>query len=363
MRTVIILAMLLLAGCQHGPAPAPSAGIVVTPVGQSQPDLGCAEQVRRMRESGGALALPERYRDLRVIDAHNHGADGQVKRTLDRADTYFVDRTVLFGKISEPGAQQTDKAAFAAYRQTPGRVYPFFAGIPLEEERGAVMAREMLEQGFYGIGEIVGASTYSPATAKLAWKAKHPNSGCLPELYHLSAEYHAPVLLHIDPPTGAPIEKLEQALEENPDAILIFAHANAYNTPENIERLVGEHPNLMIDFFAGFTAYNLESTYSLADFAPLMEQYPERFLISTDSGYGVGEEQALLAMIEMIDLLTPETACRVAHQNFEAMIEKQAATETQVAKIAALSKAKGLVGARSLNKREANELIFQLEGE
>ena len=42
-----------------------------------------------------------------------------------------------------------------------------------------------LEKGYYGIGEIVGASTYSPETSRLAWKAEDPNAGHLPEIYQL----------------------------------------------------------------------------------------------------------------------------------------------------------------------------------
>jgi hypothetical protein len=223
------------------------------------------------------------------------------------------------------------------------------------------MAQENLEKGFFGIGEIVGASTYSPETSKLEWKARNPNSGILPEIYKLSAQYHAPVLLHIDPPNGEPVQKLEQALDENPQAILIFGHANAYNPPENIERLVSRHPNLYIDFFAGFTALNPESTNSLADFVPLIEKYPGQFLVSTDSGYAVGEGKAIGAMYALLDLLTPEAACQVSHQNFEAIIESQPATKTQMAKILELSLEQGLKGIRQLNKRKANELIFELQ--
>lgn len=115
------------------------------------------------------------------------------------------------------------------------------------------MAKANLEKSYLGIGEIMAASTYSPMTSRWPWQAQHPNDGILPELYQLSARYGVPILLHIDPPDGEPIQKLEQAMKENPRAIIIFRHANAYNTPANIEKLVSIHPNLFIAFFAGFT--------------------------------------------------------------------------------------------------------------
>jgi hypothetical protein len=95
-----------------------------------------------------------------------------------------------------------------------------------------------------GIGEIVGSSTRSPMASRLAWKAEHPNEGYLPGVYAPAAEYRVPILLHIDPPTGMPIVKLEEALEQNPDTMIIFAHANAYTPPENIAPLLRDHPNL-----------------------------------------------------------------------------------------------------------------------
>jgi predicted TIM-barrel fold metal-dependent hydrolase len=249
------------------------------------------------------------------------------------------------------------------YSRYPDKVYPFFAGIPLREETGITMAVTNLEKGYLGIGEIVAASTSSPMTSRLPWKAEHPNDGILPELYQLSARYGVPVLLHIDPPGGKPIEKLEQALKENPQAIIIFGHANAYNTPANIERLVGQYPHLYIDFFAGFTAYNPDSTNELADYVPLIEKYPNQFMVGTDSGYGISQEKAIEAIYELLDLLSPEAVCQVSHQNMERIIESQLPTETQIAQIEALSREAGKQGTQRLNKRMANELIFELKEE
>ena len=223
------------------------------------------------------------------------------------------------------------------------------------------MAAANLQQGYFGIGESLAASTHSPVASRMPWKALHPNDGILPELYQLSAHYGVPVLLHIDPPAGYPVRQLEQALQENPQAIIIFGHANAYNAPSNLERLVSQYPNLVIDFFAGFTAYNRDSRNTLADFVSVIEEYPDQFMVSTDSGYGVGQTKALQAIYELLDLLTPETVCKVSHQNMERIIESQLPTDAQIARIETLSREQGEQGLRRLNKRMANELIFELE--
>jgi predicted TIM-barrel fold metal-dependent hydrolase len=359
LASLSIIAVVLV-GCDGTVAAMPD-GIHVEPVFDYHPDADCAARIKAIREDADPTKpLHERYRFLRVIDVHNHGANDPLG-TIKLQDRYSVDRTILFGDISEPSAVRTDERAFRTYRQYPDKVYPYFAGIPLRDKKGIAAAVANLEKGFFGIGEIVAASTRSPVASRVAWKAQHPNDGILPEIYRLSAKYRVPILLHIDPTNGEPIEKLEQALAENPQAIIIFGHANAYNTPANIERLLGAHPNLYIDFMPGFTVYNPDSTNKLTDFVPVIEKYPDRFMVSTDSGYGIGGDKAMLAIYELLDLLTPETACKVAHENMDRIIESQPPTATQTAQIEALSRQAGERGVRRLNKRMANELIFELQ--
>jgi hypothetical protein len=346
----LILLIVFLAGCGE---------IRVVPVAEYRSDVVCPARVEALRKSpDGGTPLFERYKDLSVIDVHYHGNALLIPGGWDQ---YHIDRTVLFENISEPAAQINDKLSWLAYRLHSERIYPNFAGIPVYEAQGVTITRDHLEQGYLGIGEIVGASSHSPVTSKLAWKANHPNDGELPKIYELAAAYRVPVLLHIDPPVGYPVQMLEQAMVAHPQTLFIFAHANAYNSPGNIESLLSQHPNLYIDFFAGFTAYNPGSSHKLSDFVALIEKYPERFLVSTDGGYDIGYDHAALAIYELLDLLTPQTACRVVYQNYEQIIEAQLPTETQVARIRDLSTALGESGTPKLNKRNANELIFELE--
>lgn len=330
------------------------------PTAAQDNDLSCVEQVAAIQAAKDDVDdIVERYRPLRVVDVHNHDAIMGLN-AVERWDDFGIDVTALFGAISSPQARFTDAVAFEVFRQNPDRVYPFFAGVSIYEDDGLEMLRGDLEKGYFGIGEIVGASTYSPLTNKLPWKAEHPNDGHFPELYRLSAEYGVLVLLHIDPPFGYPIMKLEEALDENPDALIAFGHANAYNPPENIEPLMRDHPNLYFDFYAGFTAYNPESENTLADFVPLIEAYPDRTFISTDSGAGITYDEAATAIYELFDLLTPETVCRVAHENIDAIIDAQLPTEAQRDRIEELAPD---VDIYALNKLAAHILIFNLEAE
>ncbi len=361
-RTAIIIvsfALALVMGCTKEPV---TQEVIVESYTDYKPnpdDLALIRDVRANRDS--AQSLQELYQELPLIDIHNHDAENPI--AVQTWGQYGIDRIVLFGSISEPHAQVTDEEAWAQYLAEPDHVYPSFAGFPVYEEEGVTYVKERLEQGYLNIGEIAAASTFSPVVSKLKWKAEHPNDGYLPQIYELAAEYRTPILLHIDPPNGSPILYLEEALEQHRDTSMIFGHANAYNPPWNIEVLLAKHPNLYIDFFAGFTAYSRESTNKLQDFVPVIEQYPDRFMLSTDSGYGLSRYEAAQGLYEIIDLLTPETAVKVAYQNYERLVEQQPPTASQIEQIKALSAKAGRFETYRLNKRMANELIMELEGE
>jgi predicted TIM-barrel fold metal-dependent hydrolase len=144
-------------------------------------------------------------------------------------------------------------------------------------------------------------------------------------VYELCARYKAPILLHIDPPFPdfISIIKFEQALAEHPYTIFIYAHANAFNTPENIERLLEKYPNLYIDFFAGFNVYNKDANLPLDAYIPLIEKYHTKFLVSTDSGYGMKYYQAYEAIYELLDKVSEGTREAIAHKNFEYLMEQR----------------------------------------
>ncbi|WLD94371.1 amidohydrolase family protein [Alkalihalobacillus sp. AL-G] len=336
-------------------------------------DKTMVDQIKKMRENkDDSKPLYEVYQDLPIIDVHNHDVmylDMTETRGGDRNtstkviwEKYGIDKTVLFGDVSEPSAIRTDKLSWKYYNKYPDLIYPSFAGVPLKEDQNGIeIVTERLEQGYLNIGEIYAASTYSPS-ADVIWKAEHPNWGVLPDIYDLAAKYEVPVLLHIDPPNGTPIAYLKKAMKNHPDTIFVFAHGNVYNKPENLKALLKEYDNLYVDFFPGFTRYNSGSEHKLADFVSVIEEYPDRFFLGSDSGIEIGLENSYKAMYELLDLLSPKTAAKVAYQNYEKLIEQQPPTDSQIKKIKELSKELNITSKTyQLNKREANEQIFQLE--
>ncbi|KAA0544633.1 amidohydrolase family protein [Bacillus sp. BGMRC 2118] len=337
-------------------------GLTVIPVSTYSEDVNCKEDVIAMRQqTNKETTLIEMYKDLKVIDVHNHGGPSAVV-SVEEWKSYHIDQTFIFGNVSEPSAMGTDEQSFISYKRLPRDVLPFFAGININDESGIVYTKNQLERGYLGIGELAAASTHSPVLSSVKWKGIHPLDKKLPQVYELAAEYGAPVLLHIDPPDGHPIRVLEQALTDYPNTAFIFGHANVENTPKAIEELLKKHKNLYIDFFAGYTLQaSKKGGYNLEDFVPVIEKYPNQFIFGTDGGYGMTYSQATEAIYETIHLLEPETACKVSNQNAEKIIETQQATQTQINKIKELSTKLKRKGQVEVNKREANELIFELE--
>jgi predicted TIM-barrel fold metal-dependent hydrolase len=330
-----------------------------------QPDPSMVTFIQEARSKKGTSTLVEKYKDVKVIDVHNH--DGpRIEFVKPTWDEYSIDKVVLFGSVSEPAAIRDDQRSWNAFKKHPERFYPFFSGFDMHSEAGIEMVRKNLEQGYMGIGEVVAASTYSEVVSKVAWKGKDAMDGYLSDVYKLCAQYRVPILLHIDPLSGSQIAVLQEALKKHPDTKFILAHGNVRSIGLDrhvvmLKSLLEDHKNLYVDFFAGhsFAAGERE----LEAYIPLMEQYPQQFLLSTDSGYGLPSLAfAYQSMYEVIDRLTPETATKIAYENFERLMEEQPPTKTQIEKINQLLEVTGeSIEGKQVNKRIAAQLIVDLE--
>ncbi|MBD7962770.1 amidohydrolase family protein [Fictibacillus norfolkensis] len=364
MKRYLVMSFILipfLSACEQQPAKEQKHPVTISITHpEYKQDTGMVSKLQTMRNNKNPdKPLYENYYDIPLVDIHNHDASSFSEETYKK---YGVDRTVLFGNISEPSAKKTDQQVWTAYQGSVENIYPSFAGIDIYRSSGIDYSKKLLEKGYLNIGEIVAASTYSPVTSKLKWKGENPLSGKLDELYTLAADYQVPILLHIDPPTGNPIPILEEALNKHPDTIFIFAHANVFNKPGNLKRLLNEHSNLYMDFYAGFTRYDLNSKNEIEDFIPVMEEFSDRFFLGSDSGYGITYEESIGAMYQTIDLLSDESAVKVAYQNYEKVIEDQRVTKEQKKQLRGLLKEEEHKSL-SLNKRMANELIMKLSKE
>ncbi|MUT64670.1 amidohydrolase family protein [Paenibacillus sp. NEAU-GSW1] len=325
-----------------------------------------AERVEKLKQAEATPTLEQladAFEPLGLIDVHNHDASAsRYSNMMSVWEKNNVDKVVLFGDVSEPSAIDSDAASWSAYQLSPDQFLPFFSGFDLHDEGSLDVIRDNLEKGYFGLGEIAAASSFSPIVSKVAWKANDPMDGFLPQIYDLIATYKAPILVHIDPPNGDPIVKLEEALAAHPNTTFIFGHMNVYNSPEELDRLLGKYPNLYADFFAGFAVYSAESGRNPEPFISIMKKYPDRFMLGTDSGYGIGSElQAIDAMYRILYLLDdPALAKKIAHDNMMALIEAQPATKTQLEAIQKLASENGKsYNSEELTKLEAGKILAE----
>ena len=293
-----------------------------------------------------ARELVAKYKDYHLVDAHNHDA-WKYSASFPLWDQYAVSKIVLFGAVSDPAAVKDDQSTF-------------FSGFDLHSEDGLATVKANLEKGYFGIGEVAAASFYSPQLANIKWKGKSALDGILPQVYELAAAYRVPILLHIDPFDGEQRKALEQALDQHPNTNIIYAHGNVASTPQVLQELLDKHPNLYIDYFAGYTRYSGSPDYQ-KKFAEVMNRYPDRFFLSTDSGAELNYAKCYAAIYEVLDLLDESVGRQIASGNMTRLIEAQPATETQLQELRQLASQKGRPQpATPLTKREANELRMEL---
>ncbi|WP_052476250.1 amidohydrolase family protein [Cohnella kolymensis] len=311
-------------------------------------------QIKEWRSLNASSNLPEKYASLHVIDTHNHDANSY-EVSLPLWDKFHIEQVTLLGHVSRETSVLTDELAWKAYSEHPDRIFPYFSGINIFEQEGIDKTRENLEKGFMGIGELATSST-SPIIQTAEWKADDAMDGKLPEIYEMAGKYKVPVLVHND----LKVEKLEEALDTFPKTKFIFGHPNVTNSPEQIDELMKNHPNLFFDMFAGYTAYNSRDPYELKDYVDVIEKYPNRVFLSTDSGIELKYEDAMTALYELIDLLSPETACKVSHENFLKIMNEQPVTSTQRERIKDLAVKLGISYKMPETKHGANKLIFEL---
>jgi hypothetical protein len=93
-----------------------------------------------------------------------------------------------------------------------------------------------------------------------------------------------------------------------------------------------------------------------------MQKYPDQFVMSTDSGYGLdSEEIAIEAMYRLIDALDDiELARKIAYDNMYGMIKDQPATTQQLESIRRLDEASGTKrDITGMTKLEAGKLLIK----
>jgi hypothetical protein len=322
----------------------------------------CVASVQSMRKEGNKSSLPDRYKNLDVVDFQNLDAN-HYEKAEDLFKKYHIDQVGIGGWLASRDGMLSDELAWEAYKSKPDFFYPYFASFDMHSPKGLDTIQQNLEKGVVAVGEIAAASSFSDALKDAEWKGENPLDGNLPKLYELASHYKVPVILHIDPPQPdtEPMKIFEKAMNKYPNTTFVFDTGNVFNNGYELETLLKKHKNLYISMYPGFNAYDQQSPNKLTEYVRVMNQYPNRFLLMSDSGYGITEEEAYQAIYQLIDLLKPKTVCEVSHLNIQNLAEHQPPTKTQLRLIHQYEQKLNQLKKAPSTKLEANKRLFVLE--
>jgi hypothetical protein len=210
------------------------------------------------------------------------------------------------------------------------RFHPFICGFNPTNRNAVDHVERMLQwyPGFWeGIGEIF--TRHDDLTALTYGETARANSLALDPVYRLAAEHDMPVQMHnnignkwLREPVY--MHEMEGALKNHPRTRFIWAHVGIsrnFNIPSIIgdaRRLLKTYDNLWFDLSWVVFEDNIAPGGKLdRDWAALVEEYPERFMIGTDK---IGHFDTYVREIQkydrLLDALKPRTARLVAWENF-----------------------------------------------
>ena len=217
------------------------------------------------------------------------------------------------------------------------RIHPFICGFNTTDKGAVDHIKRMLEwypNLWEGIGEVMGR--HDDLTALTYGESGRANHPALDAVYDLAAENDLPVSIHSNVSSvwkREPIylHEMEEALQKHPKTRFIWCHAgisrriDVPTQADNIRRLLSTYPNLNVDLsWVVFETYLAPQGSPAKAWIAVIEDYPTRFMIGSDKvgKFGNYEEETLKYNV-LLDALKPETAKRVARDNFLALLPKR----------------------------------------
>ncbi len=306
-------------------------------------------------------APPHRYR---IADCHLHLVDflqtgDTLPELLQAMDRAGVERTMVCGmplvkkwdgaEVIRPNHYRDDDARCYWYSATDvvvaravlalpaadqARFFPFVCGFNPTDRNAVDHVKRMIAwyPGFWkGIGEIM--TRHDSLTRLTEGETARADHVALDAVYELAARHDLPVLLHSDVSSATKREplylhELESALRRHPRTHFLWAHAGVSRAtdvptlPQEVRRLLVDYPNLTVDL--SWLVYDVCLTKDgkpVRVWVDLLEAFPERFVIGSDIVAKFAHySEKIQRYYVVLDALKPETARKVAHDNFVALM-------------------------------------------
>ena len=219
-------------------------------------------------------------------------------------------------------------------KEKQARLHPFICGFNAADRNAVDHVERMLAlypDFWQGIGEVF--LRHDDLTALTYGSAPRASSTAFGRLLDLAAAHDLPLLAHSD--IGSAwreqpdyLDEIESAIRAHPNTRVIWAHAGISrriviaNHTDILRRMVRQYPNLTIDLSWVIFEQELAPGGVLDRKWPaLIEEFPGRFVIGSDT-VGVFDQYlpTLQRYYVLLDALKPETARKVAHDNFLALL-------------------------------------------
>lgn len=309
----------------------------------------------------------------RLADCHFHFVDflqhtDGMRAALAAMDAAGVDDTMMCGmplvkkwSVQEPVQPQyyleddarcywysaTDVFVAREVQSVPEvdrkRIHPFICGFNGTDRNAVEHVQRMIEwyPGVWqGIGEVMGR--HDDLTALTYGDTSQPDSVALEPVYKLAAKYDMPVFIHSNISSvwkREPIylHEMETAVKRNPKTKFVWCHAGVSRRVDvptltkEIRRMLSSYRNLKIDLsWVVYDTYLMKDNRAADDWISLIEAYPDRFMVGSDIvGHFATYAPTMQRYYVLLDALKPETAKRVAKDNFLSVLPRSGITATQ----------------------------------
>ncbi len=296
---------------------------------------------------------------LHLVDFLQH-TDG-IKALLKAMDRSGVDEAMLCGmplvkewSLSEPTPPQyylDDDSRCYWYSATDilvarqieslspnerKRFHPFICGFNSQDRNAIEHVKRMLEwypNVWQGIGEVM--TRHDDLSALTYGDAAHADSVSLDPLYELAAQYDMPVSVHSDVSSvwkrePLYLHEIENAVKKHPHTRIIWCHAGVSRRIDvptlagEVRRLLATYPNVYVDLsWVVFETYLTKDNQPVNDWVSLIEAFPTRFMIGSDKvGKFDDYHKEMQKYYVLLDALKPDTARKVARDNFLALLPR-----------------------------------------
>ena len=338
-RTPLLFALLTMAALAQYPRKPSAAAAEAHSAPKYAMVDGHLHFLNFVQETAGMDAFFKAMDDTGVVESVVIGMP--VVKTWEESEekrpTYYLDndaRTYWYSATDFLVAH----AIQALPKEKQKRLHPFICGINSADRNAADHVERMLSiypDFWEGIGEVF--FHHDDLTALTYGETARPNSKAFDRLLEVAEKHDLPILVHsnigpawLEEPSY--VSELEEALGKHPRNRIIWAHAGISrriviaNHTDIIRRMLREYPNLTVDLsWVIFEQEIAPGGVLQRKWATLLDEFPARFVIGSDVvGYFDQYKATLQRYYVLLDAVKPETARKVAHDNFLAVLPARA---------------------------------------